>query len=373
MAVVQERAHARLTLGHAPGLEVGAALDGPAPAPSRSADRPATALEGARGPATAPTGRAGATSRGPGHLRPGQRLEGLRVLPIRTRGPRAPWTPHVCTWPPPNTSPPDAEAAPAPKKPRPAPAPAPADRGLCDLDAHELLAVLTAVQKGDFTARLVVADGGAVGRVADTLNAIIEQNESLVAELERRSAARVGKKGRLSERAALPGTTGAWRSAVGHVNELIVDLGQPVAEMERVIGAVAQCDLSQRVELEIEGRPVRGEFLRTAKMVNTMVDQLSSFASEGDPRRPRGRDRGRAGRPGQGARRLGHVERPDGQRELDGRQPDGPGPQHRRGHDGRRKWRPVEKDHRRGPGRDPRAQEHHQHDGRPAPELRVGV
>ena len=168
----------------------------------------------------------------------------------------------------------------APAAPAPSAEPAPsASGGLCDLDAKELLAVLTAVQKGDFTARLVVADGGAVGRVADTLNAVIEQNEALVAELER-VRSEVGKKGRLTERAALPGTTGGWRSAVGHVNELIVDLGQPVAEMERVIGAVAQGDLSQRVELEVEGRPVRGEFLRTAKMVNTMVDQLSAFASE---------------------------------------------------------------------------------------------
>ena len=153
------------------------------------------------------------------------------------------------------------------------------DGDLCDLRARDLLAVLTAVQRGDFSARLVVEQGGAVGRVADTLNAIIAQNEEMAAELER-VRDEVGKKGRLAERAALPGAAGGWRSMVGCVNELIVDLGQPVAEVERVIGAVAKGDLSQQVDLEAEGRPIRGEFLRTAKMVNTMVDQLSSFADE---------------------------------------------------------------------------------------------
>ncbi len=170
------------------------------------------------------------------------------------------------------------DAAPASKRTR-SPQSAPASGGLCDLDAKELLAVLTAVQKGDFSARLIVEENGTVGRVADTLNAIIAQNEQLAAELER-VRDEVGKKGRLAERAALPGATGGWRSAVGCVNELIIDLGQPVAEVERVIGAVAKGDLSQKVELEVEGRAIRGEFLRTAKMVNTMVDQLSSFASE---------------------------------------------------------------------------------------------
>ncbi len=177
----------------------------------------------------------------------------------------------------PAPSPPDA----APEtRPLPQAAPdVPTSGGLCDLDAKDLLAVLTAVQKGDFSARLVVEHDGTVGRVADTLNAVISLNEQLADELER-VRDEVGKKGRLAERAALPGATGGWRSAVSCVNELIIDLGQPVAEVERVIGAVAQGDLSQKVELEVEGRPVRGEFLRTAKMVNTMVDQLSAFASE---------------------------------------------------------------------------------------------
>ncbi|HYE95001.1 MAG TPA: HAMP domain-containing protein, partial [Rubricoccaceae bacterium] len=155
-----------------------------------------------------------------------------------------------------------------------------ASKGALDvLDTHALLEVLTAVEKGDFSVRFVPGHNGVAGRIADTLNAIIAKNEQLTAELER-VAEQVGKRGRLNERASLTGATGGWRSAIGCVNELVGDLGQPISEIERVIGAVAKGDLSQQVELEVEGRHVRGEFLRTAKMVNTMVDQLGAFASE---------------------------------------------------------------------------------------------
>src|SRR5262249_41478369 len=73
---------------------------------------------------------------------------------------------------------------------------------------------------------------------------------------------------------------GSWQACVDSVNALIVDLVQPTSEVARVIGSVAKGDLSQSMNLEIEARPLRGEFLRTARIVNTMVDQLSSFASE---------------------------------------------------------------------------------------------
>jgi len=59
-----------------------------------------------------------------------------------------------------------------------------------------------------------------------------------------------------------------------------VDLGQPTTEVGRVIGAVASGDLAQTMRLEIDGRPLRGEFLSTAKVVNGMVEQLNSFAGE---------------------------------------------------------------------------------------------
>src|SRR5437588_12646684 len=95
-----------------------------------------------------------------------------------------------------------------------------------------------------------------------------------------RVATVVGKEGRIRQRASLPMASGSWSACVDSVNTLIADLVQPTTEVARVIGAVAKGDLSQTMALEIEGRPLTGEFLRTAKIVNTMVDQLSTFASE---------------------------------------------------------------------------------------------
>src|SRR5678815_1343681 len=85
----------------------------------------------------------------------------------------------------------------------------------------------------------------------------------------------VGKDGRLGQRAHLPRAGGGWQRAIDSVNELVVDLVQPTTEVGRVIGAVAAGDLTQKMTLEIDGRPLRGQFLSTAKVVNGMVEQLS--------------------------------------------------------------------------------------------------
>jgi methyl-accepting chemotaxis protein len=69
-------------------------------------------------------------------------------------------------------------------------------------------------------------------------------------------------------------------SLIESVNTLIDDMAQPTTEMTRVIGAVANGDLSQTMALEVDGRPLKGEFLRVVKLVNAMVTQLGSFASE---------------------------------------------------------------------------------------------
>ncbi len=98
-------------------------------------------------------------------------------------------------------------------------------------------------------------------------------------ELERTSHT-VGRQGRLSQRASLGDVGGSWAASIDSVNTLIDDLVHPTTEMSRVIGAVAKGDLSQTMALETEGRPLEGEFRRTAITVNTMVDQLGSFASE---------------------------------------------------------------------------------------------
>jgi len=104
-------------------------------------------------------------------------------------------------------------------------------------------------------------------------------NERLTQELERISSV-VGKEGKINQRATLRHASGGWDSCVDSVNTLITDLAQPTTEVARVIGAVAKGDLSQTMALDLDGRPLKGEFMRTGKVVNTMVDQLSSFASE---------------------------------------------------------------------------------------------
>src|SRR5512147_111349 len=147
------------------------------------------------------------------------------------------------------------------------------------LDLKQLLRVLNAVKKGDFTARMPVEQTGLAGKIADGLNEIIELNEKMAKEFERISTV-VGKEGKITQRAAITGADGSWLGCVNSVNALITDLVQPTSETARVIRAVARGDLSQTIATEIEGRPLKGEFLATAQVVNTMVAQLSSFSSE---------------------------------------------------------------------------------------------
>ena len=147
------------------------------------------------------------------------------------------------------------------------------------LDPKMLLKVLNTVRKGDFSSRLPLGLDGTAGQVCQVLNEIIEKNEMLTSELKRICEV-VGKEGKIAQRAAVANASGGWESCIDSVNTLITDLAQPTTEVARVIGAVAEGDLSQSFKLEIDGRPLKGEFLRTGKTVNTMVNQLGAFASE---------------------------------------------------------------------------------------------
>src|ERR1700722_13401056 len=144
---------------------------------------------------------------------------------------------------------------------------------------RQLLAALRAFKKGDFTARLSDDQTGVPGAIAEAFNEAMEFMEQSTEELERISKA-VGKEGMITERMATPTATGGWAKRTEAVNSLITDLVQPTVEVARVIGAVARGDLAQRMSLEIDGRPLQGEFLRIGATVNTMVGQLGSFASE---------------------------------------------------------------------------------------------
>jgi HAMP domain-containing protein len=146
------------------------------------------------------------------------------------------------------------------------------------IDSRVTLKVLTAVKRGNFSVRVPATWTGSAGKVASALNDIIESNQRLEREL-RRLSKRVGKEGQI-KRAELADAGGAWASTLDSVNDLIEDLVRPNAEMARVISAVANGDLTQTMAMEIDGRRVQGQFLETAKTVNTMVNQLRSFSSE---------------------------------------------------------------------------------------------
>src|SRR5437868_4730974 len=142
-----------------------------------------------------------------------------------------------------------------------------------------ILGALNAFKKGDASVRLPLDWSGVTGCIAETFNEVVERNERMAHELSRLSHI-VGKEGKLSRRGTLGDVSGFWRDSIDAVNQLIDDLVHPTSETARVIGAVAQGDLSQSMALEVDGQPLQGEFLRTAKTVNKMVDQLGSFAAE---------------------------------------------------------------------------------------------
>src|SRR5579863_9366381 len=148
-----------------------------------------------------------------------------------------------------------------------------------DRALKQLEQALSKAAGGDFKVRLPAKTDDPLGRVEAAYNELAARNAALEAELVR-VARIIGREGRITERASLDTAEGGWGTAIGSVNGLIDDLVRPTTEVARVIVAVAEGDLSQKMALEIEGRPVKGEFARIGATVNSMVDQLSSFAAE---------------------------------------------------------------------------------------------
>jgi signal transduction histidine kinase/HAMP domain-containing protein/ActR/RegA family two-component response regulator len=141
-----------------------------------------------------------------------------------------------------------------------------------------LVSAIQEVQRGNFGTRLP-RGSGLVGEVSELFNELVVLLERRNRELLRISRV-VGREGRMLERLDEDAVDGAWTEAAHAVNSLIDDLARPTSEIARVLVAVAEGDLSEHMALEIEGRPLRGEFLRIGRTVNKMVDQLSSFADE---------------------------------------------------------------------------------------------
>src|SRR5437016_3931380 len=147
------------------------------------------------------------------------------------------------------------------------------------LERRALLRALRALKKGDFAARMPSDMIGIDGEIAQAFNDVVELNQSIAGELAR-VCREVGREGQVNQRMRVAAVVGSWASQVDSVNELISDLVRPTGAVARVIESVANGDLSQRMLLEIDGLPLRGEFQRIGKVVNKMVVQLNGFASE---------------------------------------------------------------------------------------------
>ena len=147
------------------------------------------------------------------------------------------------------------------------------------LDLTVILTSLQSMRDGDFTVRLPGTWIGLAGKVADTFNEIVAANQHMAQELKRVGHV-VGKQGKTRERTRFHESRGAWGEMEVSVNTLVEDLLRPTAEVTRAIAAVAQGDLTQTVRLDVDGRPLEGEFLRSANLVNTMIQQLGVFTAE---------------------------------------------------------------------------------------------
>jgi HAMP domain-containing protein/CheY-like chemotaxis protein/signal transduction histidine kinase len=147
------------------------------------------------------------------------------------------------------------------------------------LDLHLLLNALQAVRVGDFSVRLPGDQTGLAGKIADTFNDIVKANERMAKQLESVGQI-VGREGKTRKRVRFGIADGAWGEMEASVNTLIDDLLWLTTAVTGAISAVAQGDLLQTVPLEVDGRPLKGEFLRSATIVNTMIKQLGVFTSE---------------------------------------------------------------------------------------------
>jgi HAMP domain-containing protein len=316
--------------------------------------------------------------------------------------------------------------------------------------------VTTAVARGDLSRKITVDVKGEILELKNTMNTMVDQLNAFASEVTR-VAREVGTEGKLGGQAAVPDVAGTWKDLTDSVNSMAGNLTAQVRNIAEVATAIARgdplaqdhgrrarrdpaaqgdhqhdgrpaerlrgrgdargagrsaprassavrrrCWRGRHVEgpdrqRELDGRQpdrpgaqhragddgrgarrlsrkitvdVKGEILELKNTINTMVDQLNAFAAEVTRVAREVGTEGKLGGQGAGAGRGGHVEGPDRQRELDGRQPDGPGAQHRRGGDGHRARRPVEEDHGRRARRDPAPQGDAEHDGRAAALLR---
>ena len=154
-----------------------------------------------------------------------------------------------------------------------------ASNGAQEFNLHQLLDVLNAMQNGDFSVRLPGSQVGVEGKICDAFNTIVTANQRIAQQLEHVGEV-VGRQGKTRTRVRIGLSKGAWSDMESSVNTLIDDLLWPTTTVTRTVTAVARGDLLQTVPLDVDGRALKGEFLRSANIVNTMIKQLSVFTSE---------------------------------------------------------------------------------------------
>ena len=225
--------------------------------------------------------------------------------------------------------------------------------------------VTTAVANGDLSKKITVDVKGEILELKNTINTMVDQLNSFASEVTR-VAREVGTEGKLGGQAQVKGVAGTWKDLTDNVNSMAGNLTAQVRNIAEVTTAVAKGDLHKKITVDVQG-----EILELKNTINTMVDQLNSFASEVT----------------RVAREVGTEGKLGGQAQVTGvggtwkdltdnvnsmaRQPDRPGAQHRRRDHRGGQRRPVQEDHGGREGRDPGAEEHHQHDGGPAQLLRL--
>jgi HAMP domain-containing protein/signal transduction histidine kinase/CheY-like chemotaxis protein len=151
--------------------------------------------------------------------------------------------------------------------------------GMDEAHLERLLEAMVAMRDGNFRKRLPAGAEGVLGEIAAVYNEIADRQQHLISELARVHRV-AGREGRHSERLAPGLGEGSWARAVDDANGLVTDLVRPTGELARVLAAVSEGDLGERLELRVDGQQLRGEPLRLARSVNRLVGQLSSIADE---------------------------------------------------------------------------------------------
>jgi HAMP domain-containing protein len=134
--------------------------------------------------------------------------------------------------------------------------------------------VTTAVANGDLAKKITVDVRGEILELKDTINTMVDQLGSFASEVTR-VAREVGTEGKLGGQAKVEGVSGTWKDLTDNVNLMAGNLTAQVRNVATVTTAVAKGDLSKKITVD-----VRGEILELKDTINTMVDQLTSFASE---------------------------------------------------------------------------------------------